>query len=331
MLPAHEGLRADDRPGGEDDLRLEVEDELAVVDRAPEAGLEREPLAHRRVEGGRAELEVVPAALLRAVEGDVGVAQERVGVGAVLGVEADPDARRHREAVRVDDERRRDLVEDLAGERRHVLLLEVREEEDELVAPDARDGVAGPHAPAEARRDLPQDLVADPVPHRVVHELEAVEVEEEHGEPRAGPPGLRERELHVVLEALAVRKAGQRVVVRKVLDLLLGALAVRDVDAGPLDHERAAGLLDDRAALERPDERPVEAPAAGLLVHEAALFEEPFDPERAVGLRRVEVAGGRVERVLGRRRMPYMRANDSLHSRIRPSTVDRKKPAGLRS
>ena len=190
-----------------------------------------------------------------------------------------------------------------------MLLLEVREEEDELVASDARDRVAGPHAPAQAHRDLPQDLVADPVSHRIVHELESVEVEEEHGEPRAGPPGLRERELHVVLEALAVRKAGQRVVVREVLDLLLGALAVRDVDAGPFDHERAAGLLDDRAALERPDERPVEAPAAGLLVHEAALLEEPFDPECAVGLRRVELAGGRVERVLGR--------SEGVHARER--------------
>ena len=80
MLPAHEGLGADDRPGGEDDFRLEVEDELAVVDGAPQAGLEGEPLADRRVEGGRAQLEVVPAALLGAVQRDVRVPQQRVGV-----------------------------------------------------------------------------------------------------------------------------------------------------------------------------------------------------------------------------------------------------------
>ena len=309
MFPAHEGLDSHDRPGGEDDLGLEEEDELAVLDRVPEVRLEGEPLADRLVEGGRAELKVVPAAVFGAIQSNVRVPEERVSVGAVLGEEADPDARRHRNVMRVGDERGRDRFEDLAGERRDMLLFEVHDEEHELVAPDARDGIACSHAPAQPRRDLPQDLIADPVSHRVVHELESVEVEEEQGESRAGTLGLCESKHHVVLEELAVRKAGQRVVVREVLDLFLGALAVRDVDAGPLDDERAPVLLNDRAALERPEERPVAAPAAGLFVYEAALLEEPLDPGRAVGLRRVKLLRGCAERVLAR--------SEAVHARER--------------
>ena len=61
----------------------------------------------------------------------------------------------------LDGEGRRDAVEDLAGERRDVVLLDVREEEDELVAADARDRVAGADDAAQARADLAKDLVAD--------------------------------------------------------------------------------------------------------------------------------------------------------------------------
>ena len=303
MLPAHEGFRADDRPRRKHDLGLEVEDELAVVHGAPQARFEGEALADRRVQGRRAELEVVPAALLGAVEGDVRVAQERVGIRAVIREEADSDARRHGQPLGVGHERCGDRVEHLAGEGRDVLLLDVREEEDELVAADARDGVAGPDAAAQARSDLPEDLVADAMAHRVVHGLEAVEVEEEDGELRAGPLRLGQREVQVVLEALAVREARERVVVREVLDLLLGPLSVRDVDARPLDHGGKARLLHDRAALERPHERAVPAPRMALPVHERALVEEPADPVLAVGVHGVELLGRRVEDV-HRRRVP---------------------------
>jgi hypothetical protein len=50
----------------------------------------------------------------------------------------------------------------------------------ELVAALARDGVDLAHAETQAARDVLQDEVAAVVAERVVHHLEAVEVEEEH-------------------------------------------------------------------------------------------------------------------------------------------------------
>ena len=59
------------------------------------------------------------------------------------------------------------------------------------------------------------------VAQRVVDELEAVDVEHEHGDGAAVARGERERVVHAVDEQHAVRQPGEGVVQRAVLDLLL--------------------------------------------------------------------------------------------------------------
>ncbi len=63
---------------------------------------------------------------------------------------------------------------------------------------------------------------------RVVDALEAVEVEAEHGEALAAPQALQ-RLLQLLAEQGAVGEVGERVVARKVGDLLLLAAALGDV------------------------------------------------------------------------------------------------------
>ena len=73
----------------------------------------------------------------------------------------------------------------------------------------------------EALGELGQQLVAALVAEAVVDDLEAVEVEHEHGDGAAVAGGERERVVDAVDEQRAVRQPGQRVVQRAVLGLLL--------------------------------------------------------------------------------------------------------------
>ena len=116
-----------------------------------------------------------------------------------------------------------DLPRDLGG----VLLgADARDEQRELVAAEARDRVALADVLLDPLGDLAQQLVADRVAERVVDDLEAVEVEEEDGQPLVVPVGLGHGERQAVVEEQAVGQVRQRVVEGEVLDLLLGALAL---------------------------------------------------------------------------------------------------------
>ena len=63
---------------------------------------------------------------------------------------------------------------------RVVHAVDVFAQHDELVAAEPRDGVGLAHRALDARGRLDEELVADGVAERVVHRLEAVEVDEEH-------------------------------------------------------------------------------------------------------------------------------------------------------
>ena len=100
----------------------------------------------------------VLAFLLGPVHREVGVAQQRVGVGAVLGVDADAGARAERDVVVVGAAGPGEPVEQPAGHERGVVGAgQVLHEHGELVAPDAR------HEVGAARPG------AQPLGHRLQH------------------------------------------------------------------------------------------------------------------------------------------------------------------
>jgi predicted nicotinamide N-methyase len=76
------------------------------------------------------------------------------------------------------------------------------------------------------------------VPEGVVDQLEAVEVDEEHGQVGAPLHGHQELALELVVEQRAVAQAGQRVVVGQPVQLGLGRLAVGDVGERAHHHGR---------------------------------------------------------------------------------------------
>src|SRR6202040_1386995 len=87
---------------------------------------------------------------------------------------------------------RRQRLEELFGNPDDVTrALEIVDENEELVAPEAADqhiiyardaGLAGPQGALQAPADLPQQLVASLVTQSVVDEFEAIEIQKEYGE-----------------------------------------------------------------------------------------------------------------------------------------------------
>ena len=94
-------------------------------------------------------------------------------------------------------------------------------------------------------RDRLQQLVADRVAERVVDDLEAVEVEEQHRGAALGVMALRaaDRLVEAVDEQHPVRQPGERVVQRVVLQAPLGLAAVGDVGDAADDPGRPAALV----------------------------------------------------------------------------------------
>ena len=87
------------------------------------------------------------------------------------------------------------------------------------------------------------------VAERVVHELEVVEVEVDHADAEVVTARTRDGRLEHLLEERPVRKAGELVVVREEGHLLLGTLALGDVEDHALDQPGIALLVVDRVRL----------------------------------------------------------------------------------
>ena len=106
------------------------------------------------------------------------------------------------------------------------------EQQRELVAAEARQDLARPQAGLQAAGDRHQQAVAHEVAEAVVDVLEAVEVQEQHREPQARFPPVREwaSTLEAVQEEGAVREVGQGIVQGGVAELLFRLPALGDVE-----------------------------------------------------------------------------------------------------
>ena len=129
------------------------------------------------------------------------------------------------------------------------LALQVRADHHELVAAEPADGVGGPHRPPEPVGDHHEHLIAGIVTERVVDELEAVEIAEQHGEHGAGAALSGDGHGDAVLEERPVGQAGQRIVEGPAAELgdVPGLDAAEVVGpAGEQRHAQAEGRHHDR-------------------------------------------------------------------------------------
>jgi hypothetical protein len=107
------------------------------------------------------------------------------------------------------------------------LAADIGREDDELVTPDARDGVHGPKSRGQLLGDPLQRSVSRGMPLGVVELLELVEVDEEDSDALAGALGVRKSLVDAVDQDGAVWQTGQRVMCR-----LLGQRSLRALQVG---------------------------------------------------------------------------------------------------
>src|SRR5258707_700178 len=102
--------------------------------------------------------------------------------------------------------------------------MNVLEQDRELVAAEAADGVVRPYTLTQSLGDLDEHAVAHVVAEAVVDDLEAVEVEEQQRRGVVALPRVHDRELELLHEPGTIPQAGEAIVVRGVRQLVLELL-----------------------------------------------------------------------------------------------------------
>ena len=216
--------------------------ELLALQTEPQLVLESERLAELARHLSAEDLVAAAPGLLGRVHRDVGAPDQLLAARAAVGrVDHDADARAERERALGDDRGLGEALEQPLGERGRVGLAPALDEHGELVAAEARHGVARARGRAEAARHLQQHLVADVVPEAVVDLLEPVEVDEQQRDRCARALPARQRLLEPVAEERAVGEAGEAVVERLPRELLLERDPLADV--APVEHHAAHVLF----------------------------------------------------------------------------------------
>ena len=273
MAPAQQRFAAGHLVAAQIDQRLVVDFEAAVGHRLAQILLHGQPGlgagVHRRLE----EAVGAAAAGLGAVHRQIGVLDQLVEIGAVLRRQRDADPGVGRQlmaealvglADRVVDPR--DEFHDLVGALTPVWITA------NSSPPSRAIRSLVPDAALDAAGDGLQQFVADMMAERIVDALEFVDVDIEQGELLAAA-GLLELALDLLAEQHAVRQVGQRVVMREMGDLLVGAPAFGDV----LDD------VDDVAGSPASSRIPMRFEVMIALAHRLA-FPDVLAQEQAVGL-----------------------------------------------
>ena len=225
MVPTDQRLRAEQLAVGEPDQRLIEKLELGFLERLAQLGLVGAPCDHGAAQARLEELVASRARGLGALQRKVGVGQQLLGTRSLLGTDRHPDIDAHMDRLAAERERRGEELHDvlgvLAGPR---AVGHQREEEGKLVRAHARQRRAGSEMRPQPLRGLAQDQVGRDVAERVVHVLEAEEIDQKQRSCL-----LRHRLLQPLDQEGAIGKTGDRIEMRQSEQALLALLAIGDI------------------------------------------------------------------------------------------------------
>ncbi len=207
--------------------------------------------------------------------------QQARAVVTVLGRKADADAAGHIHGAARQPDIAAQLAEYLLHQGIDVTLIgQAAQHEDELVAAQTRYDISLPDGRLQTPPDLDQELVADIVAERVVHVLEAVEIDQHDRHRFAARDRVLEHLLEPGAQAEAILEARQCIVIREEGNALLRSLAHADVFHHRPDMTLAVdGVHDDARDLHR-NPRAVLALEAHLDRAEAAILQQRLDSYR---------------------------------------------------
>ncbi len=223
MEPARQGFAAGDAAAGQVEFRLVVEGEFFPFERLAQVLGQGEAAMFLHIAHG---VENMHAALLAlgAVHRQIGVLHERAEVVPVVGIQRDADAGAHRNGVTVGGDAGDQALVHCPREREGRVGIGVADQHGEFVAGNAAQGAAGLQQAVEDVGDRLEQQVAGLLAVAVVDVLEFVEVDQQHGEPRAHGAGDFDLVQAAVAEQRAVGQAGQRVEQGKLLELQVGVV-----------------------------------------------------------------------------------------------------------
>jgi len=189
------------------------------------------------------DLECLGALSLGAIHGDIGVAQVFLGAlpGLVAHRHADACGRNDLVVVHL-DWLQQCCLNTLGRARRLVDVADVVDDDHEFVTAESADDVVLAQAALEPPTDLDEKAIPREVAETVVHDLETVQVEKQHGELVVGiAVGALDRARQDFEHQRSVGQAGEGVVKGIVLELALGQFALGDVHHID-EHVVAAGI-----------------------------------------------------------------------------------------
>jgi hypothetical protein len=173
------------------------------------------------------------SAILRVVHRRVGIAQQFFRLSIVRAGQRDADRGGSENLFGAEPERRLQFDDDAFGDQHRLAGFgNAFEQHREFIAAQTRDHIACLQAGANAAADLKQQIVTDQMADRIVDDLEAIQIDEQHRELLVRIRGVT---LHRLLEPLqqqgAVGQSGQRIVQRLVLQPTLDTFALGDLFA----------------------------------------------------------------------------------------------------
>ncbi|ODS03010.1 hypothetical protein AUC71_12115 [Methyloceanibacter marginalis] len=249
MPPADQGLVAGQLAVLQTELRLIVEIELVLAQGAAEIALQTAAFLERRIHGRLEEAEGVAAVFLGAIKREIGVLQQCVVRLGVEGAQGNADAGRGCDLMAVHLVTGAQRIAEAAGKPHGILgRLDLLSDDGELVTAKPADEIDLSNIFLQARGDLLQQRIAGGMAERVVHLLEAVEVETEHRDDVAVALGARDRTVKMLPELHPIGQAGERIVQGQEVDPVLGVPAFTDAPRGDgrrhgeaYDNEEARG------------------------------------------------------------------------------------------
>lgn len=191
MSEAQQGFHAD-HAASDHDNGLVVENQMVFLQGLRHHFPYQKVMVQNLVEVRAVQAVLVAPRALGGIEGEVGVAHERLGIGIVKGKEGDAEAAgnaHHLSIAYIDG--RAQCLQNALTEGFHVIhAFYVDEEDGELVPTQAGERIHRPQDGLHLSGQLLQNLVSGAVPVAVVDLLEAVEIEQRHPEQPFLPPGM---------------------------------------------------------------------------------------------------------------------------------------------
>ena len=174
---------------------------------------------HRRVVDAGA----IAAFVLGAIERHVGIAHDIGGAAVRAAIDdGDADAGADDDVVAADGigraQRRDDAVRGLLQGRR---VGAERGNDREFVAAEPRHDILAAQGSAQPECDVADEFVADRMAERVVHVLEMIEIDIEHGRRRSAALDVLDHRLQALAEIIAVGQSAQRIVQREIAQAVL--------------------------------------------------------------------------------------------------------------